>query len=37
LRRRGDHFEISQSPVWIAIAKTSVECVVARSGGDPFA
>jgi hypothetical protein len=37
LRRDGDHFEFSQTPVRIAIAKTSVERLIARSGSDPFA
>jgi hypothetical protein len=37
VRRRGNQFEVSQTPVRIAIAKTRIECLVARSGGDPFA
>ena len=37
LRHCGDHFEISQTPVRIAVAKTPVESLVARSGSDPLA
>jgi hypothetical protein len=37
LRHRGNRFEVSQTPVRVAIAKAPVECLVARSRCDPFA
>ena len=37
LRHRGNRFEVSQTPVWVAIAKAPVECLVARGRCEPFA
>ena len=37
LCRRGNPWEVSQTPVRVAIAKAAVKGLVARSGSDPFA
>jgi hypothetical protein len=37
LCRRGDRFEVSQTPGWIAIAKAPVECLVAGRRCEAFA
>jgi hypothetical protein len=36
-RHRGNRFEVSQTPVRVAIAKAPVECLVARGRCEPFA